>query len=127
MIHPQRGEMRYCNAGHNPPLLVRADGNVHRLEALGGLLGIDPDGLYEDADVNLSKGDALVLFSDGVTEAWRPDSTDDFGEQRVTAIAARVRQGPAISILSAIGEELMAWIGKSDPADDITLVVAKKT
>jgi serine phosphatase RsbU (regulator of sigma subunit) len=126
VIHPKGGEVRYCNAGHNPPLLLRADGTMQRLDVGGWLLGINPEGSYAHADLNLNKGDALVLFSDGVTEAWRPDSYDDFGEERVAAIAARARHTPAISILNAIGDELRAWIGDGDPADDITLVVATK-
>jgi serine phosphatase RsbU (regulator of sigma subunit) len=127
VVCPQRGDIRYCNAGHNPPLLLRADGALQRLETGGGLLGIDPEGAYAHADLNMSSGDVLVLFSDGVTEAWRPDGTDDFGEHRVAVIAADMRHAPAITILNAIGDQLMAWIGKADPADDITLVVAKKT
>jgi serine phosphatase RsbU (regulator of sigma subunit) len=127
VIHPKLGELRYCNAGHNPPLLVRAGESVDRLEVGGRLLGIDRQASYKHADLNLQAGDALVLFSDGVTEACRPDTDDDFGEQQVASIAAAARHAPAISILTAIGDRLTAWIGKADPADDITLVVVKKT
>ena len=71
---PKTGEVVYTNAGHNPPLVVRAKGGFETLEGGGGMiLGILPMAQYEEAHVTLDPGDILVLFSDGVTEAVDPE------------------------------------------------------
>jgi sigma-B regulation protein RsbU (phosphoserine phosphatase) len=78
------GNLYACNAGHDPPLLLRGGGRSEWLQGGGLLLGIFEEAVYEDVSVRLSPGDALVLFSDGVTEAAGPDG-EMFGEERVLA------------------------------------------
>ena len=77
VLDPKTGELNYVNAGHNPPLLARHDGTVERLDCTGLILGIMPAARYEQQSVTLQPGDAVVLFSDGVTEACRADVDED--------------------------------------------------
>src|SRR5580693_3932007 len=62
------GDLTYCNAGHNPPLIIRGDGSYEQLKGGGPVLGIVPFIEYQEYGAQLDKGDALVIYSDGVTE-----------------------------------------------------------
>src|SRR5947209_10034239 len=66
------GELTFCNAGHNPPLIVRANGDYEQLKGGGPVLGILPSIEYNEHRTALDKGDVLVIYSDGVTEAVNP-------------------------------------------------------
>jgi sigma-B regulation protein RsbU (phosphoserine phosphatase) len=82
--------LTYCNAGHNPPVLVRAGGASCELNAAGAVLGQFPDWVYEQSDVQLRTGDTLLLFTDGLVEASNPDD-EPFGEECLTRIARENR------------------------------------
>src|SRR5262249_23163449 len=69
VVDPVTGRVRFCNAGHNPPFVVRGDGRVERLDVCGLPLGLMPGGAYQSRETQLERGDLLVLYSDGVTEA----------------------------------------------------------
>ncbi len=124
---PATGDMTYCNAGHNPPLLVRCEGRVEELESTGIILGILPKALYEQRICHLNVGDGVVMFSDGVTEACGPDSDDQFGEDRLARILAENGCGTAKEVCDAVQRQLAEWMGSAPPADDITFVVARRT
>ena len=126
VLDSKTGDLAYVNAGHNPPLLMRADGSVEKLECTGLILGILPASRYEEKSVTLQSGDAVVLFSDGVTEASRPDVDEEFGEERLAQAFSKVRHLPAQAIIEAINHELQEFTAGSPPADDITLVIAKR-
>ncbi len=79
-LDAETGVLSYVNAGHNPPLLIRSDGNVEKLQDGGMVLGIFESVPYADGLVELRRGDTLLVFSDGVTETWNPEG-DEFGEQ----------------------------------------------
>ena len=121
------GEMIYVNAGHNPPLLVRCNGLVEELGATGVILGILKNAKFEQQTCRMEVGDAVVMFSDGVTEACGPDSDDQFGEERLAAILAEHGCETALSICETVQQKLAAWMGAAPPADDITLVIARRT
>jgi sigma-B regulation protein RsbU (phosphoserine phosphatase) len=87
VIDTEEGTLRYCNAGHYPGMLVRADGSVDRLTAGGAVLGVLPAGTYEPGQLTIHSGDRLVLYTDGITEA-RNDADEEFGEDRLRAGAA---------------------------------------
>lgn len=121
------GDMTYCNAGHNPPLLVRCDGRVEELGGTGVILGILPIATYDQKKCHLDIGDTVVMFSDGVTEACRPDSDDQFGEERLAGVLSEARCTSAQEVCDAIQQRLADWMGAAPPADDITLVIARRT
>jgi len=126
VIDPVTGEMTYCNAGHNPPVLVRSDGSVEHLEGGGMILGIFPAAVFEEQSCRLNEGDVVALFSDGVTEATQPGLDDEFGEDRLAQIVGEQRTQSAQAMLDCVNERLVQWIGGAPQADDITLVVAKR-
>src|ERR1043166_1267424 len=69
VLDPDTRELVYCNGGHNPPFLVRANGDVERLTDGGMVLGVMDQSTYEQGAVTLRRGDRLVLFTDGINEA----------------------------------------------------------
>jgi sigma-B regulation protein RsbU (phosphoserine phosphatase) len=122
---PATGELVYTNAGHNPPLLVRAKGGFDQLEGGGMILGILPMAAYQESRVRMEPGDALVLYSDGVTEAVNP-ADEDFGEQRLAELVASLKDRPAKEIVEAIHTAVAQFTQGAPPADDITVVVARR-
>jgi sigma-B regulation protein RsbU (phosphoserine phosphatase) len=127
VLDPKTGELTYVNAGHNPPLLVRHDGSVEPLRGTGLILGILPAAQYDQQTCRLEPGDLVVLFSDGVTEACRPDVDEEFGEERLAKTLAQLNDAPAQSIIESTNRILQEFTGGAPPADDITLVVAKRS
>jgi sigma-B regulation protein RsbU (phosphoserine phosphatase) len=125
MIHPLSGEVQFCNAGHNAPLLVRQDGRIEWLEGGGPVLGILPDISYTEESLKLEQGDVAVFYSDGVTEANNP-SSEEFGEKRLADFVQMIRHQSADQILQALTQNLQNWIGEGTAHDDMTLVVARK-
>jgi serine phosphatase RsbU (regulator of sigma subunit) len=126
VVTPETGELVYSNAGHNPPLLIRSDGRIERLEGGGPVLGILPNARYQERRCHLKAGDVVVLFSDGVTEANNP-SEEEFGEQRLASLARDLRHESASTVLGNLWKAVQAWTADAAAADDITLVILKKT
>ena len=119
------GSITWCNAGHNPPVLVHADGSFEHLEGTGVPLGILAQARYEQKTVRLALGDVLVLFSDGVTEAMPLDVDEEYGEERLAQAVAGLRELPAAEIIEGIQRNLQAFTRGAPMADDVTLVVAR--
>lgn len=120
------GDIRYCNAGHNPPLLVRASGLTEKLEGGGIILGILPIAQYTEHHTSIHSGDTLVLFSDGVSEAMPAGSDEEFGEMRISmAILNRVSQSSE-KLIDGVIEDLQIWCAGTPYADDVTLLIVKK-
>jgi phosphoserine phosphatase RsbU/P len=118
------GELAYANAGHNPPIVIRADGSHEMLEGGGPVLGILSIAPYSEMRTKLHSGDLLVLYSDGVTEATN-NNFDEFDEVRFIDVLRRHRNQPASAIVQAVTGALTEFTAGAPQADDITLVVAK--
>lgn len=115
----------YVNAGHNPPLLIR-DGEAGSWMAgvKGIALGVVPDVSIAPTRLDLRQGDLLVLYTDGVTEAF--NETDEyFGEERLMDCIGRNKALPAQGILDALLDEIRTYSGSAPQSDDITLVVIR--
>ncbi len=125
VLNPRSGELAWCNAGHNPPLLVRGRGELTALEGGGPVLGVVPSFRYEEQRGSMEPGDVLVLFSDGVTEACNPAGMEF--ESCLKKLVVEKRAEPAGEIVKAVYEAVRAWIAGQAPADDITLVVARRS
>jgi phosphoserine phosphatase RsbU/P len=123
-------QLRYVNAGHNPPYLLRAaDESPHAAEirelSIGGtVLGLFPQMTYEEATVDLRSGDVLVAFTDGVTEALNL-AEEEFGEERLKDLLRSVVHLPADDISASISTTLRDWIKDTTQFDDLTFVVMK--
>jgi sigma-B regulation protein RsbU (phosphoserine phosphatase) len=123
---PQTGDVVYTNAGHNPPLVVRANGEFEMVQGAGGMiLGILPMAQYQEAHVRLDPGDTLVLFSDGVTEEADPQD-NQFGEERLAKLVASLHNRPASEIVQEIHRAVREFTQGAAAADDITVVVARR-
>jgi sigma-B regulation protein RsbU (phosphoserine phosphatase) len=115
--------LRYANCGHNPPLLLRANGDIERLEPTATVLGLFTEWNCGVKKVPVGPGDVLVIYTDGVTEA--PDEAgEEFGESRLLEILRAHQQLPVKDMLSAILNEVQQFSGASQ-ADDLTLVIAR--
>lgn len=111
----------YSNAGHNPPLLVRADGTVERLDQGGMVLGVFPDNGYEQAELALSSGDRLLFYTDGITEVRNPGG-DEYEEDKLAAAAVALRTEPVEMMKDGILTDVNAFSG-GQFEDDATLIV----
>jgi len=106
--------------------VAHADGSVEKLGGTGLILGILPNATYQQGVCNLGLGDAVLLFSDGVTEAVRPNADEEFGEERLAQVLAGLRDQSAESIIQCVNQQVEDFTAGAPPADDITLVVAKR-
>ena len=119
---PASGELHYANGGHNPPLLVHADGSSTLLPLTDGIaLGLVPDLKYGQDSVTLAPGDAVVFYTDGVTEAMNIEN-DEFGTEGLRAIFAVAPPSNWEEANSAIFEAVHAFAGDMPQSDDITCV-----
>jgi sigma-B regulation protein RsbU (phosphoserine phosphatase) len=125
VLDPATGDLAYANAGHNPPILVRANGDAEMLEGGGPILGVVSFAPYTEMHARLEAGDMLVLYSDGVTEANNP-AFDQFDEERFIEVLKTNRHQPAATIVEAVTRALTEFSAGAPQADDITLVVAKR-
>jgi serine phosphatase RsbU (regulator of sigma subunit) len=125
MIDCNTGEMKFVNAGHNPPLVVRETGTVDRLTAAGTVLGILPELGYEVRTTTLEPGDVMAMFSDGVTESIGTNG-EEFGEKRLAALLRERRQLPAKEIVDQLLDEVREFTGDAPAEDDVTLVVVRR-
>jgi sigma-B regulation protein RsbU (phosphoserine phosphatase) len=118
--------LRWCNAGHNAPVFMRADGSVERLSeggpAFSRLLRNDP---YTEKEIAIAAGDRLVLFTDGVSEAAGGDG-EMFGEQRIEELVSAHRHASAEELQQRIADAATHFSG-GELADDLTLVVVAIT
>jgi serine phosphatase RsbU (regulator of sigma subunit) len=119
------GELTFCNAGHNPPLIIRADGTYVQLQGGGPVLGILPFIEYEEYHEQLAEGDVLVIYSDGVTEANNP-AGDEFEIEGLSEAVIQDRHLPASAIVTRINQALTTYTAGAPPSDDITVIVARR-
>ncbi len=116
--------LRYTNAGHNAPILVRADGSSERLTVGGMMAGAFEWADYEEDAAPLASGDVLVIFSDGISEAENEEGCE-YGEERLVRFATAHRELSADELRQAVFTEIDAWSGKKERNDDQTLVILK--
>jgi len=120
------GALRYVNAGHNPPLLLRTTGEVERLRAGGMILGVMADSTYIDRTIEIHPGDLLVLFSDGITESQNA-AGEEFGEERLIEVMRASAAGSAEEVRDQVESAVDAFVGQAPQFDDVTLTVLKRT
>jgi sigma-B regulation protein RsbU (phosphoserine phosphatase) len=125
LLDPATGSLTYSNAGHNYPLLLRADGSVEKLSGGGMVLGLFPTLRYELRETKLSPGDMLALYSDGVTEALSPLG-DEFGEDGLAEFLQNRRTESCSHLVSGLIDFLRTWHGSINFHDDFTIVLVKR-
>jgi sigma-B regulation protein RsbU (phosphoserine phosphatase) len=115
----------WCNAGHNAPVLLRADGSIERLDGGGMVLGVMPDAPFIERRARLRAGDRLVLFTDGITEATAANGeagTDLFGDAALVDSIRRHRECDAMTLVDAIVDDVARFAG--GPCTDDATVLA---
>ncbi len=126
ILDVETGVLRYASAGHDPPLCLRRDnGTVEALPAAGFLLGAFKGAAFEEQAAVLANGDALLLYTDGISEA-RDAQRGFFGEARLKAAFAAAGECTAGEIVQGLVTAVDQFTGSVDQADDLTLVVAKR-
>jgi sigma-B regulation protein RsbU (phosphoserine phosphatase) len=121
LLNPQSGQVRYACAGHPPPLLLRNDGTMQRLDHGGPIIGLGQGDHFADGECQLLEGDRLYLYTDGLTE--QPDGDGQlYGEARLVAELA-ARRGETIDLACrAALEGQRQHAGGIPPKDDVTLI-----
>lgn len=124
-LDPTTGKLTYINAGHNPPLIGRADGSIELVESGGLPLGLMDFAEYESGEAHLGHGDVLVVYSDGVSEANNL-AEDEFGMDRLKDVVSANVGRSASGIRDKVESALSDFTGTAAPNDDITLVIVKR-
>jgi sigma-B regulation protein RsbU (phosphoserine phosphatase) len=125
-LNLKTGEVRYANAGHNPPAILTSRGKVERLEPSGLCLGMFPSSTYEVKQAKLEKGDILFLFTDGLTEC-RNKAGQEYGEEQIFDFLRRNLRRPVEDLLQELKKRFQDFTQGVDPFDDTTLVLLKRT
>jgi sigma-B regulation protein RsbU (phosphoserine phosphatase) len=130
-LHPETDQITSINAGHNYPLVIRSEGGCDELEKGGVMLGMFPNDVlseiseFEQETIQLGSGDVVLFYTDGVTETINTDG-DLYEEERLEAVAQRVKGESADQICQAIYDDVIAFQGEAEQFDDLTLMVLKK-
>jgi sigma-B regulation protein RsbU (phosphoserine phosphatase) len=124
-LNRKSGEMRFINAGHNPPLILKKNGKIERLESSGLCLGMFPSSTYEINTITMEPGDMALLFTDGITES-RNKKNEEFSEKRLTSLIKKRPKLSAQKLLDKIHDEVGKFTSGTDQMDDMTLVVIKR-
>ncbi len=125
IFDPRTRLFRYVNAGHNHPFVVRSTGPIERLKEGGIILGVMKEAVpYQEGSIQLSRGDVVVMFTDGISEAMNKEGLD-YTEERVEQFLRNVAPSSAQSILENIQNEIARYTSGAPQSDDITLVVLK--
>ncbi len=124
-LEPATGELTFINAGHNPPLIGRADGSLELLASGGLPLGLMDFAEYETGHAQLGSGDVLFIYSDGVSEANNL-AEDEFGMDRLEKVISTNVDRTASGIRDKVESALSEFTGTAAPNDDITLVIVKR-
>lgn len=125
-LNKESGELKYINAGHNPPIVISKDKKIHHLESCGMCLGMLPSEKYEIKSKTLEPGDIAVLFTDGIIES-RNIKNKEFTEEGLIKLVKKHTKSTASEILETICSEVKAFASGVDQFDDMTLVVIKRT
>jgi phosphoserine phosphatase RsbU/P len=123
VLDPTTGVLRYANGGHNPPYVRRADGSIEVVSGTVGLvLGVMPGIAYPDHTIQLLPGDRLILYTDGVTEAFN-SADEPYGAERLIAEVKAHGDGAATALVERICRSVTIFAGAAPQSDDITLTV----
>jgi phosphoserine phosphatase RsbU/P len=117
--------LTYCNAGHLPPIIVRATGEVFHLAINGTVVGLFDGVTYDESTLVMQAGDIFVAYSDGVTEP--ENEFGEFGEDRLIALIQEHRNKPLPRITEIVTGAVADWIGNAEQPDDVTIVLARCT
>lgn len=125
ILDSKENHFRYINAGHNPPLLYRSNGDVEELNVGGIILGMMPNFTYQTAEIKLNPGDLLYSYTDGVNEAIDPNE-EEFGEERLKEVVNAHRKHSPQKVADAMFESITKFSRNSLQEDDVTMLILKR-
>lgn len=125
ILDTQRHTLKFSNAGHDSPYVLHTNTSVSRLQTGGVPLGMLEEFPFEEEEVQMNPGDLLVVYSDGVTEAWNTDEVE-FGEKRLAEVLHQYHNKTASELIDGVIAAVKSHTGSVPQADDITLVVLKR-
>lgn len=125
VIDLEEGQIAYANAGHNPPIIVRASGQIDRLATTGLVLGVSSDWTYTTGVAPFGPGDRLVCFTNGMTEA-NSAAEEEFGEDRLAQLAADAPVGSTETLADTLTAAVIAWTD-GQAQDDATLIIVERS
>jgi sigma-B regulation protein RsbU (phosphoserine phosphatase) len=120
------GNMIYVNAGHVPPFIVHADGTTNFLREGGMVIGPSPDAHYGRGFAQVGPGDALVLYTDGITECHNPKTGEEFGVSHLETLVRRHINRPAQDIVRIVFDAVTRYARSEAREDDQTLVIVRR-
>ncbi len=124
VINTEKNRLIYTNAGHNAPILLRANGVLEHLDVGGIVIGFQTDFQYKQEEVEFNPGDILLLYTDGITEAMDGNG-EEFGETRLCKVLKRNREKSVVEIRDAVIRSVQRFSGRRIQEDDMTLLVCK--
>jgi len=125
VLDVESGDFTFVNAGHNPPFWVKANGDIEKLTRTGIALGVVEQPEMIERSISLMVGDRLLMYTDGLTEAFSP-SGDMFGEERLIDVLRSLRDNTAEEILALVEDRLNEFSDPIPPADDLTMLVVRR-
>lgn len=118
-------QLRYVNAGHPAPLVIRTGGGIERLESTGGVLGVHEDFEYSEGTVELASGETLLLYTDGVSEATGASDVQ-FEESGLVPFCGAHQSGSPREFIDNLVKEISRFTGRSEFADDLTVIALRR-
>ena len=123
-INMDTDKIMYSNAGHNPPIIVHADGSVCELTTGGIVLGYIQNYTYQQSEIEFHPNEIFAAYTDGVTETLN-NKEEEFGEQRFKDIIIQNRDKPVEQIRKKVIQALKEFSNNNNPVDDITIIICK--
>jgi sigma-B regulation protein RsbU (phosphoserine phosphatase) len=123
-LQPDSGQIRMVNSGHLPPVVLR-NGRIEKTEKGGMALGLSPQATFTEQHVELGRGDLIIVYSDGFTEARNLEGSF-FGEQRILELLPRIATDSAQQIGDRLLAEVDRFVGEARAYDDITIAILKR-
>jgi len=124
VLDERRRILTYCNAGHNPVFLIRADQSTVKLETGGLVLGAFEDSTYQEGLIEIKPDDILLLYTDGVTEIY-DEAEEEFGIERLLNLVKSQTQESAREMTLRVQENILEFAADRTIQDDFTLVILK--
>jgi sigma-B regulation protein RsbU (phosphoserine phosphatase) len=128
LLNPEKGQVTYVNAGHNPGLHYHSQTGSEGLAwltATGRPLGVDTESEYSQRTIQLEPGDFIFLYTDGITEAPNQHG-EEFGVERLQRILLDNRDRPPVEIMESVEQAVAQFTDSPTPFDDITVIIAKR-
>jgi sigma-B regulation protein RsbU (phosphoserine phosphatase) len=125
VLDMEKSELTYVNAGHNPPLWVRHDGNIERLTRTAIALGVVTGEPVEQRTIKFESGDSLLLYTDGLTESFNAEGKF-YGEERLLESIKSDHCSSASDLLDVVEKSLLNFVQDVPPADDLTMLVLRR-